>query len=87
MSFRATGQQLVFRVPTGGCTSAGDFRVDVQRSGHDVRLSLARQRLDPCKGWFPEGVEISIPYGDVGLQRADRVRLASNVVVQAEAAQ
>jgi hypothetical protein len=83
MSFRATGQELVFRVPTGGCTTVGDFHVDVQRSGHDVSLSLARQRPDRCKGWFPAGIEISIPYGDVGLQAADRIRLVNNVGSQA----
>jgi hypothetical protein len=87
MSFRATGQELVFRVPTGGCTTAGDFHVDVHRSGHDVSLSLARQRPDHCKGWFPAGIEISIAYGDVGLQTADRIRLANSIVLQAEPAQ
>jgi hypothetical protein len=87
MAFRTTGHELVFRVPTGGCTTAQDFRVDVQRSGHDVRLSLARQRPDDCKGRFPAGIEITIPYGDVGLQTADRIRLVNSVVPQAEPAQ
>jgi hypothetical protein len=87
MAFRATGQELVFRVPTGGCTTVGDFRVDVRRSGHDVSLSLARQRPDDCKGRFPAGVEISIPYGDVGLQTADRIRLVNSVGLQTAPAQ
>jgi hypothetical protein len=87
MAFRATGQELVFRVPTGGCTTAQDFRVDVQRSGRDVSLSLARQRPDDCKGRFPAGIEISIPYGDVGLQTADRIRLVNSVGLQTEPAQ
>jgi hypothetical protein len=82
MSFRATGHELVFRVPTGGCTTVGDFHVDVQRSAHEVSLSLARQRPDPCKGRFPAGIEISIPYGDVGLQTADRIRLVNSVQVE-----
>ena len=86
MAFRATGQELVFRVPTGGCTSAEDFRVEVERSDHDVSLSLARQRPDDCKGRFPAGIEISIPYGDVGLQTADRIRLVNAVVSQAQPA-
>lgn len=84
MSFRANGQGLVFRVPTGGCTTAGDFHVDVQRSGREVNLSLARQRPDPCKGRFPAGIEISIPYGDVGLQAADRIQLVNAVVPPVE---
>jgi hypothetical protein len=79
LSFQATGQALVFRVETGGCTIASDFHVDVQRSGRDVSVSLDRQRPDHCKGWFPEGVEIAIPYGDVGLQAADRIRLVNAV--------
>ena len=85
LSFRATGHELVFRVPTGGCTTVGDFHVDVLRSGHEVSLSLARQRPDDCKGRFPAGVEISIPYGDVGLQTSDRIRLVNSV--QAETVQ
>jgi hypothetical protein len=84
MAFRATGQQLVFRVPTGGCTTVADFHVDVQRSGREARVSLTRQRRDSCKGWFPEGVEISFAYGDVGLQRADRVQLVNNSVPPAQ---
>ena len=86
MAFRATGHELVFRVPTGGCTTVQDFQVGVQRSGQDVRLSLARQRPDTCKGWFPTGIEISIPYEDLGLQTADRIRLV-NRVAQADPAQ
>ena len=82
MSFRATGQELVFTVPTGGCTTVGDFHVDVLRSGREVSLSLARQRPDTCKGRFPAGLEISIPYGDVGLQTADRIRLVNAVLAE-----
>lgn len=84
MSFRATGHELVFRVPTGGCTTVGDFNVSVERSGQDVSLSLARQRPDTCKGRFPAGVEISIPYSDIGLQAADRIRLVNAVVPPAQ---
>ena len=87
MSFRATGQELVFRVPTGGCTTVGDFHVDVQRSGREVLLSLERLRPDHCKGRFPAGIEISIAYGDVGLQAADRIRLVNSVGLQTEPAQ
>lgn len=87
LSFRATGHELVFRVPTGGCTTVGDFHVDVLRSGHEVSLSLARQRPDDCKGRFPAGIEISIPYGDIGLQTSDRIRLVNAVGLQAEPAQ
>ena len=79
LSFQATGQALVFRVETGGCTIAEDFHVDVQRSGGEVSVSLDRQRPDHCKGWFPEGTEIAFPYGDVGLQAADRIRLVNAV--------
>ncbi len=79
LAFHATGQALVFRVETGGCTTAGDFHVDVQRSGREVSVSLDRQRPDHCKGWFPEGTEIAIPYGDVGLRAADRIRLVNAV--------
>jgi hypothetical protein len=85
MSFRADGHELVFRVPTGGCTTVTDFQVGVQRSGRDVSLSLARQRPDTCKGWFPAGIELTIPYQDVGLQTADRIRLV-NRVAQADPA-
>lgn len=87
MAFQATGHALVFRVPTGGCTTVGDFHVDVQRSGREVSLSLERQRADTCKGWFPAGTEISIPYGDVGLQTGDRISLVNSVEPQTDPAQ
>jgi hypothetical protein len=87
MAFRATGHDLVFRVPTGGCTAAEDFRVGIERSGSSVALTLERQTPDHCKGWFPAGIEISIPYEDVGLQSGDRIRLTNTVDPQRPSAQ
>lgn len=83
MAFHATGHALVFTVPTGGCTTVADFQVDIQRSGRDVSLSLSRQQPDTCKGWFPAGIELSIPYGDVGLRSGDRISLVNDVGSQA----
>ena len=87
MAFRATGHDLVFRVPTGGCTAAEDFRVGIERSGSSVALTLERQTPDHCKGWFPAGIEISIPYEDVGLQSGDRIRLTNAIDPQRPSAQ
>lgn len=79
MTFQATGQELVFRVPTGGCTTVADFHVGVQRSGRDVSLVLDRLRADTCKGRFPAGIELSIPYDDVGLRAGDRISLVNSI--------
>ena len=79
LGFRATGDTLRVRVSTGGCTTANDFNVNVDRSGGQAQVTLVRVAPDNCKGDFPEGTEIAISYEAAGVGRAERVQLMNRV--------
>ena len=83
MSFRATGDALQFRVPTGGCTSADDFTLAIDRSAGQAQVTLTRQTPDNCKGNFPEGTEITISRSAAGLGGAEAVRLMNQLDTRA----
>jgi hypothetical protein len=62
IEFRASGQNLVFRVNTHGCTHKSDFVVDIepnQTSSDIIVVTLVRLHPDRCKGLFREGKEIN----------------------------
>src|SRR5690348_8389879 len=62
LAFRTTGDAMTVRVQTGGCTSARDFHVGVERSNGEAHVTLTRMEPDNCKGFFPEGTELSFNY-------------------------
>jgi hypothetical protein len=80
LAFRATGDGLRFRVQTGGCTSAQNFQLGVQRSSGQAQLTLTRVVPDSCKGDFPEGTEITFSYDAAGIDRADAIQLMNRLV-------
>lgn len=68
IAFRAEGSALIFRVATGGCTTADDFRVDVELvDSRRVAITLHRLRADTCKAFIPEGVEIRFEQEALGI--------------------
>ena len=68
IAFRAEGSALIFRVATGGCTTADDFRVDVEVvDSRHVAITLHRHRADTCKAFIPEGVEIRFEREPLGI--------------------
>ena len=68
MAFRAEDSTLIFRVATGGCTTADDFRVDVESvDSRHVAITLHRLRADTCKAFIPEGVEIRFERTALGI--------------------
>jgi hypothetical protein len=79
LGFRATGDTLQVRVSSGGCTTANDFTVNVDRSGGQAQVTLVRIVPDNCKGDFPEGTEIAISREAAGVEHAERVQLMNRV--------
>jgi hypothetical protein len=82
LAFRDTGDSLRIRVSTGGCTTANDFNVNVDRSRGQAHVTLVRVVPDNCKGDFPEGTEIAFSYEAAGVQPAERVQLMNRVAPQ-----
>ena len=61
---------LEIHVATGGCTSANDFEIDVNKgtTGKPPYLvTIKRIKPDNCKGIFPEGVKVSFDRKKLGL--------------------
>jgi hypothetical protein len=79
LAFRATGELLLFRVSSGGCTIADHFRLGVKRRNGRVELTLTRLVPDICKGDFPNGTEIAFSYDAAGLDRTDVIRLLNPI--------
>jgi hypothetical protein len=76
MGFRVAGERLHFRVATGGCTSADDFRLDVEEAKEEVGhiiVTLHRIRIDSCKGHFPDGTEITFATDALGISPGQRI--------------
>jgi hypothetical protein len=74
-SFNVSDDSLVFRVPTGGCTTEQSFRVDVQRSRQTANVSLVRTVPDDCKGFFVDGTEVSYPLNRIGVNPGDTIQV------------
>ena len=76
--FQAKDTQLVFRVATGGCTEADDFKlrkaVNPKAAG-TVKLTLIRLKSDRCKGYFPEGTKITFDLQKIGIPASARIKL------------
>jgi hypothetical protein len=51
---------IVVQVDSGGCTSASDFRVDVDARGDGNEIRIVRLRPDLCEMYLPEGEEVQI---------------------------
>lgn len=79
LSFRTTGDELRVRVGTGGCTTASDFSVNVERVRGQANVTLTRVVPDNCKGHFPEGTEVAFSYEAAGVQPNERVQLMNRV--------
>jgi hypothetical protein len=70
LGFRDADGELVFRVPSHGCTSKEDFEARVSphlADAHEVTVGLVRKRQDSCKGFFREGAEIAFTRRELGL--------------------
>ena len=76
--FRVKDAQLVFRVATGGCTEADDFKlrktVNPKAAG-TVKLTLIRLKPDRCKGYFPEGTKITFDRQKIGVPASAKIEL------------
>jgi hypothetical protein len=59
---------LEVRVPTGGCTSKGDFGIEKNTVGTNHNfITIIRNREDFCKGYFPEGTLLHFSWAELGL--------------------
>ena len=77
-AWRLEGERLIVRVSSGGCTTGDDFRLKRlpnSISQGPIALALLRNRLDHCKGFFPEGEEITLRLEDWGVGPAEEVYL------------
>ena len=67
---------IVFQVPSSGCTTKGDFKVDVLES-YPVQLRLIRLNDDPCDAYEPLGTRIRFTYRELGIHRGQQIRVVN----------
>ena len=76
--FRVKDTQLVFRVATGGCTEAEDFKLRQEvnpKAAGIVDLTLIRLKPDRCKGYVPEGAKITFDRQKLGIPASAKTKL------------
>lgn len=77
-NFRAKNTQLIFRVATGGCTQAEDFKLHKEvnpKAAGTVNLTLVRLKPDRCKGYFPKGTKITFDRRKLGIPASAKIEL------------
>lgn len=79
LAYNLTGDALVFRVPTGGCTTERSFKVEVRRSARSVDVNLVRTVPDDCKGFFLDGTEVSYALPSLGLNSGDNIQVRNRI--------
>lgn len=79
--------KLSFGTDTGGCTSKGSFRVDIEpgkNSSGEMKaytLTIKRIRPDDCKGFFPEGIVIEYEIGkDLGIKGSYTISVKNRIL-------
>ncbi|MDG1332296.1 MAG: hypothetical protein P8P74_08190 [Crocinitomicaceae bacterium] len=66
--------KLTLRVPSNGCTSKEDIKVDVNKGITGLppfHVTVYRIHPDFCKMYIPQGVEITYTFEELGLQAGD----------------
>jgi hypothetical protein len=70
LGFRTIDNQIIFQVPSHGCTTKSSFDVHVMAlppNAGEVTVTLVRTKPDECKGFFREGTEIVFTRQELGL--------------------
>jgi hypothetical protein len=75
---RMDRDRFVARVASNGCTDGTSFAVEIT-AGDDgwTDVALRRERPDLCKALVPDGVELSWPVDQLGLEPGARVRVVN----------
>ena len=75
-----TSESVRVTVPTRGCTTAKNFAVVVRNGPKNIyELSLRRTVPDPCKGFFPEGTDVTFKLDELGVPQGSNVILKNDV--------
>jgi hypothetical protein len=75
---RMDRDRFVARVASNGCTDGTSFALEIT-AGDDgwTDVALRRERPDLCKALVPDGVELSWPVDQLGLEPGARVRVVN----------
>ena len=67
---------IIFQVYSSGCTTKGDFRLEVLES-LPLQLRLIRINEDPCDAFVPLGARIRFSYRSLGLEPSQSLRVVN----------
>ncbi|MCW5724067.1 MAG: hypothetical protein KIS81_03825 [Maricaulaceae bacterium] len=75
-----SGDILVVRVPSSGCTVRVDIEVQVTRRGDRRELTFRRVRDDYCDAHEPQGTELGFGFEELGVRSADQIVIMNPVI-------
>lgn len=69
-----------FIVPDNGCTDESFFDVDVRKTGDNTfKVGLDRVRQDHCKGYNPDGQNVSWTFSELGIPDGAEISILNGV--------
>lgn len=76
LGIEVTPEDVNLRVYSGGCTSADDFELAVDKAS-PPRLTVTRLRPDVCRAYLPDGVVLKFSRASIGLAKGSGVVLVN----------
>ena len=71
---------VTVRMDSNGCTNKETVDVDVDQDGpNEYELAFERTKEDYCKAYFPNGIELSWTYEELGIPDDAYVRVLNDV--------
>jgi len=74
------GGAVTVRMDSNGCTNKETVDVDVDQDGrNEYELAFERIKEDHCKAYFPNGVELTWTYEELGIPTGAYVRVLNDI--------
>lgn len=68
------------RMDSNGCTNKDTVSVDVDQDGrNEYELAVERTKEDHCRAYFPNGIELTWTFEELGLPEGAYVRVLNDV--------
>tara|TARA_R110002072_G_scaffold121387_5_gene255139 strand:- start:1741 stop:2112 length:372 start_codon:yes stop_codon:yes gene_type:complete len=74
-----SGNILVIRVESNGCTQKADFELDVNRRSGGYAITVERTREDYCRAIVHGGVEIPYGFEELGIRSGSTVTVVNPI--------
>lgn len=71
---------VTIRIDSNGCTNKETVDVDVDQDGrNEYELAFERTKKDHCRAYFPNGIELTWTFEEIGVPEGAYVRVLNDV--------